>query len=64
MFAPTDCERHHGQRRVMRAAGDERPAAKDIDVLDVVHAAVGIQNAGLGVGTHPARADLMNEADT
>ena len=62
MIADAQRVRHDRQRRVDRAAGNEEAAVDDIEIVEVMRLAVGIESARCGVGAKAHGADLVRDA--
>ena len=62
MFADADGVGHRGERRVHGADAREEAGVDDVEVVELVGLAVGVENRGGRVGAEPARARLVGDA--
>ena len=59
MVSNPDSVGHRGQRRVDRADAREEARVDDVQVVDLVRPAIGVQNRRGGIGSEPDRARLV-----
>ena len=59
MLSHSQCIGHDGESRIHRAARAEKAAIDDVEIVQFVRFAIGVQRAGSGIVAETNRSDLM-----
>ena len=59
MLSHSQCIGHNGESRIHRAARAEKAAIDDVEIIQFVRFAIGVQRAGSWIVAEANRSDLM-----